>query len=86
MFALAAANEIPYKIPFNVTEYLPNEDAYAPIAVALDGLLNIYNRLDDSEEATKAKKYILQSIEKQFKAIPDFNTLTSQDKGDYLKM
>ena len=86
VFALAAANNVPYKTAFNVTKYLSEENAYAPLAVAIDALMDIYNRLDDSEEAVKAKTFILSKIQKQFDAILDFNTISSQNKEDYLNM
>ena len=85
-FALAASDDLSYKTALNVTEYLPQENSYAPLSVALDGLVNIYNRLDDSDEAVKAREFILDKINKHFEALPDFNTLTSQEEGDFLEM
>lgn len=86
VFALAAANHIPYETALNMTEYLPKEEEFAPTVIALNGLVNLYKILEDTEEADKAKKFALERIQDQFGSIKDIGSLTSQMENDYLPL
>ncbi|XP_062606091.1 endoplasmic reticulum aminopeptidase 1-like [Saccostrea cucullata] len=77
-FEFARSGLLNVTIPLQMTKYLENEEDYLPWSSAISGLTYIKQRIQDRDEVTLLKKYVLKLMENQLKR------LGWKSEGEYL--